>query len=136
MVAIVAQTPFWAFFPFFGHPVVFKNNCFESFLPLPLNNISVEDFSSRWTQTDILSGRYGWNSGPNLVFGHFPFIGHTVVFKNNCFESYSFTSPLQYISLSAMVAIVTHTPFLVFSIFGTPVVFKNNCFESYSFTIH
>ena len=31
MVAIVAQTPFFTFFPFIGHPVVFKNYLFESY---------------------------------------------------------------------------------------------------------
>ena len=92
MEAIVTKVPFLPFPHFWTSRSILNLIVLKVILLLSLNNMSVDHLGARGKQTDILSGHYGWNSGPNLVFGHFPFFGHPVVFKNNCFESYSFTT--------------------------------------------
>ena len=59
--------------------------------------MSVEYFGDRGTQTEILSGHYGCNSGQNPLLVIFLFFGHPEVFFKTNSQSYSFGTPCQYV---------------------------------------
>ena len=66
------RSPFLSFFHFCDTPEYLKIIVLKVILSLPLNSMSVEHFGARGTQTEILSGHYSCNSGPNPFFGPFP----------------------------------------------------------------